>query len=101
MTTTFLILGLIFPRLTLLWCYLGGTLPANDTPFALDFIAAFLAPRLLILAWILATQPPGYMVWAAIYGVGWLLSGRFGQNTVKNYVALQEEEKKSYRRPGR
>jgi hypothetical protein len=51
MTTAFLIFGLFFPRLTLLAYWLGESIPANSTPFALDVVAALVAPRLLIAAW--------------------------------------------------
>jgi hypothetical protein len=44
----FYVLGTIFPRLTLLGFYMFGNIPNNDTPFALDVLAAISMPRLLI-----------------------------------------------------
>lgn len=51
-TTTFLVLGLLFPRLTLLFTYLFGNMPDNSTPFAADVLCAILMPRFLIAFWV-------------------------------------------------
>lgn len=70
MTTAFLVLGLLFPRITLLWCYFVAGIPTNDTPFALDVMASVFAPRLLIAWW--AYHTPGvHPLWTVLYVVVW------------------------------
>jgi hypothetical protein len=51
MTTPFIFFAAFFPRWTLLLVWLFGTMPANDTPFAVDVLCALLAPRLLVAWW--------------------------------------------------
>lgn len=51
MSNMFLGFGLLFPRLTLLVGYFLTGLPPNDTPFAVDVLAAIVAPRLLLAWW--------------------------------------------------
>ena len=42
----------LFPRLTLLFCWMLGGVPTNNTPFALDVICAIFCPRGLIAWWL-------------------------------------------------
>lgn len=48
----FLMLGLIFPRITLLIAYFNGSIPPNDIPLVGDFLLALLLPRVLMLIYI-------------------------------------------------
>lgn len=41
-----------FPRITLVAAWYLGMVPANNTPFVLDVIAALFAPRFLIAWWL-------------------------------------------------
>lgn len=52
MTNCFLVGAFFFPRMTLLICWLMSAIPANSTPFLVDVLAAWLAPRLLIAFWL-------------------------------------------------
>lgn len=81
MTTTFLVLGLLFPRLMLGWCWFAGTMPANDTPFAADVLAYFLCPRLLVAYWTLQT-PGVHIIWTILYVLLFLSAGT-GQATAR------------------
>jgi hypothetical protein len=67
MTTLFLIAGLFFPRITLLICYFGGSMPPNDTPFALDVVSGMVAPRLLIAYWTYTNHL--HPLWTILYVV--------------------------------
>lgn len=51
MTTSFLVFSLLFPRLTLLWCYLTSGIPINSTPVAVDVVGSIFVPRFLIAFW--------------------------------------------------
>ena len=51
MSNLFLLLCLFFPRLTLLSTHLFGTMPANDTPYAIDVLMAIFFPRVLVAYW--------------------------------------------------
>lgn len=53
MNILFLIGALLFPRLTLLFCWSTGSLPLNTTPFALDVALGLIAPRFLVSFWAL------------------------------------------------
>ena len=60
--TWFLILGLIFPRITLLIAYCSHSIPPNAIPFWGDFFMAALIPRVLILIYIVTNM--GFGGWA-------------------------------------
>jgi hypothetical protein len=77
MSTTFLVFALLFPRPTLLVCWLCGTLPTNDTPFAADVLGALLAPRLL-LGWWTHADATVHPVWTALFVGLFVLSTLFG-----------------------
>lgn len=51
MSSAFLFFAALFPRLTLLVCWVSGVMPANHTPFIADVLGAIVAPRLLIAVW--------------------------------------------------
>lgn len=70
MSTLFLVLGLILPRITLLVAWLSDSLPANDTPFALDVVGTIIAPRLLIAYWTHTNQE--HVLWTILYVVMFL-----------------------------
>lgn len=75
-STLFLILGLIFPRLTLFVCWLTGSIPANTTPFALDVIGALFLPRFLIAVWAYEAHVHiGWVVAYVVLGLAELLGG--------------------------
>jgi hypothetical protein len=73
----FLLLGLIFPRLTLLFTWLCGHIPYNDVPLPLDALGALILPRFLIAYYIatdIGTASPWF--WAyVIVGVITFLTG--------------------------
>jgi hypothetical protein len=48
----FLVLSLIFPRITLLIAYCSGQIPSNTIPFWGDFIMAVILPRVLVMIYI-------------------------------------------------
>jgi hypothetical protein len=79
MTTAFLIFGLFFPRLTLLAYWLGESMPANSTPFALDVVAALVAPRLLIAAW--AYESGQHPLWVVAYVLAFALATFAGRGS--------------------
>jgi len=54
--TWFLILSLLFPRLTLFIAYCNGSIPANTIPLLGDVIMAVFIPRILILIYIAANM---------------------------------------------
>lgn len=51
MTDWFLLTSLLFPRLTLLLCWLTGAIPPNSTPLFVDIIMGSAFPRFLIAFW--------------------------------------------------
>lgn len=63
--TWFLLLSLLFPRITLLFWWLAGNLPYNTTPFVGDVFASIFVPRILILVWIYGLQ--GFSGWFWIH----------------------------------
>jgi hypothetical protein len=52
MDTLFLVLSLFFPRIALLFYYIGGSIPSNPVPFWADAAMAVLIPRVLIIVYI-------------------------------------------------
>jgi len=68
MTTTFLILSFLFPRLTLLGYWLAGWMPLNSTPFALDVLCGLSLPHFLIALWVYET-PGLHWGWAVAHVV--------------------------------
>ena len=79
MTTTFLVIGLLFPRIALLAYYIGGMLPPNSTPFALDVFASLSAPRLLIAWWCWESEAAGvHPAWKFLYVAVWAAGGMSG-----------------------
>lgn len=81
-TTTFLVLGLLFPRLTLLFTYLFGNMPDNSTPFGADVLCAILMPRFLIAFWVYEQHLNA--IWIVLYvffGIAELLSSS-GRKTI-------------------
>lgn len=75
LSTWFLVFGLIFPRLTLLVCYLNHSVPLNNVPFWGDFFLTLLVPRFLIAFYIYLNMGNCNWMWAYIV-VGFLcLSG--------------------------
>lgn len=70
MGAAFLVMALLFPRLTLLYCWLFDHMPANTTPFGADLIGAIFAPRLLVGYW---TYDAGvHPIWTVLYVVFFL-----------------------------
>lgn len=67
----FLLLSLIFPRVTLFFWWMCGNLPYNTTPFIADFFGAILIPRILILVYIYELQ--GMSTWFWIHFVVMIL----------------------------
>lgn len=63
--TWFLILSLIFPRVTLLIAYCIGCIPFNTIPFWGDFFMAIFLSRALILIYIITNL--GFGGWAVIH----------------------------------
>jgi Na+/alanine symporter len=72
--TWFLVISLIFPRITLLIAWLNGSIPYNTIPFILDAVMAVFLPRVLILiyigtnmgcdnAWFIIHAIVGALVW--------------------------------------
>lgn len=79
MSNLFLFFGFFFPRATLLVCFVTGSMPANDTPFIADLLAAIVAPRLLIAWWLYATGAhPLLVVLFALGGLAELGGGSSG-----------------------
>lgn len=72
MSAFFLIFALFLPRFALLGFYLFGTMPPNDTSFALDVAGSVFAPRLLIAWWTYANGE--HPLWTVLFVAGWLLS---------------------------
>lgn len=52
MDSYFLFWTLFFPRLTLLYCYAMGVMPANAMPFWGDVVMSVFVPRVLVLIYI-------------------------------------------------
>lgn len=72
-STWFLVFGLIFPRLTLLYCWFGyNTIPLNNVPFFFDVIGAVVVPRFLIAIYIY--QNMGNCVWMWVYIITGILT---------------------------
>lgn len=65
MSSMFMAVAVFFPRLTLLFAWLMGNVPANDTPFALDVVLVGLFPRLWLAyaAWF----NHEHIVWIALF----------------------------------
>ena len=57
----FLLLGLIFPRITLFFWWICGNLPFHTTPLIANLFASVLVPRILITVWIYSIQ--GFSPW--------------------------------------
>lgn len=66
MTTGFLVCAVFFPRLTLFFSYVTGSIPFNTTPFAVDVIGSLFLPRLLIAAWLYDSHKDVHWAWSAI-----------------------------------
>ena len=49
MSTTFLAVGLFFPRFLLMYHYVEGTIPANDIPGWADWMLGIFAPQVWIM----------------------------------------------------
>lgn len=60
----FLLIGLIFPRLTLFITYFWGNIPLNYIPFVCDVFGAIFVPRFLIAIYCFTL---GYPVWGTFY----------------------------------
>ena len=56
MPPLFLLFSFFFPRFTLVVVWLLGAMPANQTPFIADVLAAIFAPRFLIAWWLYEAQ---------------------------------------------
>jgi hypothetical protein len=69
----FLILGLLFPRLTLLIAYCNDAIPTNNIPFWGDFMMAVFIPRILISIYIGTTMGCDN-VWFIIHVIGAAIS---------------------------
>ena len=61
----FLVLGLIFPRITLFIAWMGGSIPANNIPFIGDLFMAIFVPRVLIIIYIATNM--GFCPWFWIH----------------------------------
>ena len=66
MADWFLLLTLLFPRLTLLLAWLTGGIPQNSTPFFADVIGTWMVPNFLIAYWIWET-PGVHPVWMVMH----------------------------------
>lgn len=75
----FLVLSLIFPRVTLLIAYFSGSIPPNIVPFWGDFFMAVFVPRVLVLIYIITNLEFG--VWATIHLIALILV--WGTNMVR------------------
>jgi hypothetical protein len=76
MTTLFMAIALFFPRLSLLFAWMFDNIPANDTPFIVDFIMALFVPRFW-LAYV-AHYNQEHIIWVilfVIFGLTELFSG--------------------------
>lgn len=73
----FLVLGLIFPRITLLIAWFSHGIPANNIPFLGDFFMAVFIPRVLILIYIATNM--GLCAWFWIHlvflAIVWVFNG--------------------------
>jgi len=78
--TWFLLVSLVLPRFTLLFWWLFGNLPYNETPFAVDFFTAIFLPRILIMVYIYDLM--GFSPWFWIHMVGLAISVRIGLSGV-------------------
>jgi hypothetical protein len=67
MTTEFLVLGLLFPRLTLVIAWILGGIPVNDTPLLADALGTVFVPRFLIAFWAYNAQV--HPIWVILYVV--------------------------------
>lgn len=74
MPSWFVLFSLFLPRTTLLFCWVFGAIPANDTPFFLDLLGALIAPRLLVAAW-LWDDPAWGLGWALVFVLASLVAG--------------------------
>ena len=70
--TLFLLLGLLFPRISLLIFWLTGSLPYNTTPLWSDALLSMFFPRALFCWWIYDIQ--GYSGWFWIFFISLILS---------------------------
>lgn len=76
MTDLFIIVSIFFPRCTLAFCWLMECMPANSTPFAVDFLFFLFAPRFLIAWWLYeANAHPLLIGLFILVGLGELLKG--------------------------
>ncbi len=78
MTSLFLWFSLLFPRLTLLICFLAGEMPANETHILIDVFGAILFPRALIAYWIYDTYPTISPMWVVVFVVLQLMESTTG-----------------------
>lgn len=60
----FLLISLLFPRITLFIAWISGTIPLNNVHLFFDLLGALIFPRLLIIY---------YIVYAEL-GIGWLIA---------------------------
>ena len=79
MNSLFLLCGLFFPRLTLLFAHLTDTMPPNPTDLPTDVVAGILVPRLLIAYWTVANDES--ILWTILYVVFWFLFLGIGGQT--------------------
>ena len=70
--TGFLLVGLIFPRITLFFWWITHNLPFNTTPLWGDVILSIFLPRVLFCWWIYDIQ--GMSGWFLIHLIGLFIS---------------------------
>jgi hypothetical protein len=73
----FLVLGLIFPRITLLIAWFSHGIPANNIPFIGDFFMAVFVPRVLILIYIATNMGicPWFWIHLVFLAIVWIFNG--------------------------
>ena len=85
----FLLISLFIPRFTLLFWWLTGNLPYNETPLIADVLCSVFLPRVLILVYIYSIQ--GFSPWFWIHLVVMMLAWIWNAaNFSKNMEKFQE-----------
>jgi len=78
----FLILGLLFPRLTLLFSWFCGNIPINDIPLWGDILMSIFIPRVLIALYIHGVG--GSKMWIALFVIFEILEKLGGGTTTRS-----------------
>lgn len=79
MTEEFLLFSLIFPRITLAYCWITHMIPPAQPSESVTFVSGIIAPRLLIAFWIMAQENINFFGLDRMFVVALFLVAQFAE----------------------